>query len=93
MPDYRLILFIAGDAPRSRRARTNLRTLLRRVDYRGQLTLEEVDVLRDPARSLASGIVATPAAVLVGADGQQQRLYGDLAEEHHLTALLAPITE
>lgn len=90
-PPWRIILFLAGASPRSRRARVNLRTLLQQVDYAGGLDLEEVDALQDPARALAHGIVAIPAAVLIGPDGAEQIFYGDLGQESDQNRLLEPL--
>lgn len=87
MSDNRLILFVTGDAPRSRRARQNLRAALDRLDLQG-IAPEEVDVIREPQRALALGLFANPALVLVTADQRSQFLYGDLSDAERLDAFL-----
>ena len=54
-----LRLYVAGSAPNSTRAHTNLLALLERAgvtDYR----LEVVDCFREPQRALQDGVLVTP---------------------------------
>ena len=52
-------LYVAGDAPNSVAARTNLRRLLASHDPSSH-SLEIVDCLRDPMRALREGVLVTP---------------------------------
>jgi circadian clock protein KaiB len=52
-------LYVAGDAPNSVAARTNLRRLLASRDPSSH-SLEIVDCLRDPMRALREGVLVTP---------------------------------
>lgn len=83
-----LILFIAGDAPRSRRARTNLATALERAD-RSAVQLREVDVLHEPVAAIDHGIFATPALVRPHSSGTPIVLYGDLSDNDALNRFIA----
>lgn len=73
----RLTLFVAGDSPRSRRARANLgRALVAAGPAR------EVDLLATPQEAFRYGLFASPALVLTDAQGRPQSvLYGDLSDE------------
>ncbi|MFO7858514.1 MAG: circadian clock KaiB family protein [Ectothiorhodospiraceae bacterium] len=87
MSDEQLILFVTGEAPRSRRARANLAQALTAAggasaDYR------EIDLTREPQRMVEYGIFATPALALVGPDGLISVLYGDLSGEAALQQFL-----
>jgi circadian clock protein KaiB len=52
-------LYVAGDAPNSVAARTNLRRLLASHDPATH-SLEIVDCLREPTRALREGVLVTP---------------------------------
>jgi circadian clock protein KaiB len=82
-----LILFITGDAPRSRRARANLAEALQRHGQDPQ-DAHEIDLVQDPAQTFAYGIFATPALLRTGANGRQKVLYGDLSERRALERFL-----
>jgi circadian clock protein KaiB len=65
-PRRRLLLrlYVAGHAPNSAAALTNLQALLPTGETGGgPVELEVVDVLRDPARALAEGIMVSPTLV------------------------------
>ncbi|WP_462330849.1 circadian clock KaiB family protein [Thiohalocapsa halophila] len=83
-----LILLVTGDAPRSRRARQNLARALEQLDL-GDIATREVDLVADPAQTLAYGIFATPALLRPGPNGQADVLYGDLSEREMLERFLA----
>jgi circadian clock protein KaiB len=74
-----LRLYVAGRAPHSERA---LRSILGLCDRRapGRYSLDVVDVLREPRRALADGILVTPTLVRV-APGRARRIIGDLSDE------------
>ena len=81
-----LILFVTGDAPRSRRARSNLQDALETLATGTRS--EEIDLIENPEPSLRYGIFATPA-LLATADGEAHRvLYGDLSERDLLQQFL-----
>lgn len=85
-----LILAVAGDAPRSRRARDNLR---RALEAQGTNTEpREIDLLAEPELSLTYGIMVTPALIHVGG-GNNAVLYGDLSNETQLTRFLEGLLE
>lgn len=59
-----LRLYIAGSAPNSKRAHTNLLALLQRAgspDY----DLEIIDCIREPQRALQDGVLVTPTLLKV----------------------------
>jgi len=73
-----LRLFVAGNAPNSERAIANLRTICERhvpAPYR----TEVIDVIREPARAMAEGVLVTPTLIKV-APSPTRTLIGDLNE-------------
>ena len=84
----RLVLLVAADAPRSRRARGHLATALEAADL-GKVTVDEVDVLREPREALKLGVFATPALVWTNGASAQSVLYGDLSDDAALRRFLA----
>jgi len=88
--DYRLILFVTGEAPRSQRARANLDAALERLRAH-DTGCEEVDLIQSPQRALDTGIFATPALALIDARGNQQLLYGDLSDDTRVDRFLTPV--
>lgn len=85
--DPRLLLLVAGDSPRSRRARTALNEALAERGIDGTC-LETVDVLAAPESTLEHGVFATPALLLYQ-DGRLSTLYGDLSDRMRLAGFLA----
>lgn len=83
-----VILFIAGDAPRSRRARANLASALEAAGLQGCWP-REVDVLREPAAAIRYGMFATPALLRTGEDNAGTVLYGDLSNTAKLSGFIA----
>ena len=57
-----LRLYVAGDGPNSVTARANLRRLLASCDP-STYSLEVVDCLREPIRTLQEGVLVTPTLV------------------------------
>ncbi|MBK1696979.1 circadian clock KaiB family protein [Rhodovibrio salinarum] len=81
-----LTVFIAGDAPSSRQAMTNLTGVLDSLDIPPE-RLEVVDVLTNPAAALKAGALVTPS--LQVKRGQQVYWFlGDLTEQRDLLAFL-----
>ncbi len=78
-PLHRFKLYVAGDSPNSVRAKANLERLCR-ARFGHAYSIVVIDVLRDPLRALAAGIVATPS--VVRDDLEPARLVmGDLRDE------------
>lgn len=90
MSDYRLILFLTGDAPRSKRARKNLSAALDRVGG-PDVTTDEIDVIQHPEAALSHGVFATPALALVTPNNDRQFLYGDLSDQSRLDTFLGTL--
>jgi circadian clock protein KaiB len=59
---FRFRLYVAGDAPNSGQAISNLNALCR-AHLPGQYEIEVVDVFREPKRALSDGIFMTPTLV------------------------------
>lgn len=59
---YKFRLFVADSAPNSSRAIENL-TRFCNTYLEGQHEIEVIDVLKDPRRGLAEGIIMTPTLV------------------------------
>jgi len=80
-----LLLFVAGNAPRSRRARSHLEEALaqRRLD---NVHVEIVDALQEPSRALQHRIFATPT--LMVDPPADAILYGDLSDREALDRFL-----
>ncbi|PZA00522.1 hypothetical protein A6K26_003760 [Gammaproteobacteria bacterium 2W06] len=85
-----LILFVTGDAPRSRRARANLASMLERLG-RSDLSPQEIDLLDQPQAGLSYAVFATPSLLKrePGRDGAL--LYGDLSDSDRLERFLADL--
>lgn len=70
-------LFVAGDAPNSARALSNLRSLCElRVPNR--YTIVVIDVFEDPGRALAENILLTPTVLRIS-PGPERRIVGTLS--------------
>jgi len=86
----RLLLFVTGDAPRSRRAREHLSRALREGGA-GLPAPQEVDLLHQPEQTAAYGIFATPALLWAPAAGPASVLYGDLSDAAALERFLGDL--
>jgi len=87
-PVPRLILFVTGNAPRSRRARSNLARALEKLGF-DTLAPMELDLLAQPENAISYSVFATPALLRTDdADGEMSVLYGDLSNESRLLAFL-----
>ena len=60
--DYKFRLYVAGDGPHSTQAIANLRAICGE-HLPERHTIEIVDVLREPQRALADGVMMTPMLV------------------------------
>jgi circadian clock protein KaiB len=77
----RLRLYVAGEAPNSQQARSNLQALLETVG--GEYELEVIDCLVDPLRTLTDGIVVTPTLLKVEPE-PKRTVIGNLADADYL---------
>ena len=82
---FKFRLYVAGDAPNSVRAITNL-TAFCRAHLPDRHEIEIVDVFREPKRALAESIFMTPTVILL-APPPMRRIVGTLS--HSLSLLLA----
>jgi hypothetical protein len=81
-----LTVFIAGDAPSSRQAMTNLTGVLDSLAIPPE-RLRVVDVLSDPAAALEAGALVTPSLRIKRGDHARWFL-GDLTDQRDLLAFL-----
>ena len=79
-------LFVAGDAPNSAQALSNLTALCDRF-LPGRYEIEVVDVYRDAARALAEGIFMTPTLVRL-CPGAVLKVVGSLSNSETVVAAL-----
>jgi len=87
-----LILFVTGDAPRSRRARANLDRMLRSMG-REDLQPHEIDLLQQPQQGLTYSVFATPSLLKTDRQGGGSLLYGDLSDSERLERFLVDLPE
>jgi circadian clock protein KaiB len=74
-----LRLYVAGRAPNSVRAIANIMAICDPRHGSIQYALEIVDVLKEPRRALADGVVVTPTLIRVS-PLPVQRIVGDLSD-------------
>jgi circadian clock protein KaiB len=82
----KLRLYIAGNAPNSVRALENLRAYCADKLFDGH-ELEIVDLLKEPSRALADGIIVTPTLLKLS-PLPAQRVIGNLSDVSKLTLSL-----
>lgn len=82
-----LRLYVAGNAPNSLRAMSNLRALCEE-HFAGAYTLELVDMLDFPLRALEDGVLVTPTLLKL-VPGPVRRVVGDLGDSKQLLIILA----
>ncbi len=82
----RLRLYVAGRAPNSVQAATNIRALCEQHFPLGY-DLEIVDLLDDPATALADGIVVTPTLVKLH-PRPREKVIGNLSDASKVLLLL-----
>jgi circadian clock protein KaiB len=83
----RLRLYVAGQAPNSVRAIDNA-TALCQAHFASTYELEIVDVLDDPSRALADGILVTPTLVKLS-PLPVRRVIGNLSDTQQVLVALA----
>ena len=81
-----LRLYVAGSAPNSVRAIANA-TAICDEHFAAQHTLEIVDLLVEPERALADGIIVTPTLLKVS-PSPVQRLVGNLSDTQQVVRTL-----
>ena len=81
-PRWSLTLYVSGASPRSAQALETVRRLCDE-ELPGQVELEVVDVIDDPALAARDRIVAVPTLVR-RLPGPPRQLVGDLADVHRL---------
>ena len=82
-----LRLYIAGNAPNSLRAISNLKTICDE-HFASRFALEIVDLLTHPQRALADGIIVTPTLVKLS-PLPVQRVIGTLNDTNQVVMALA----
>jgi len=86
-PGLRLRLYIAGNAPNSLRAITNLKAICDE-HFPMECVLEIVDLLVHPARALADGIIVTPTLLKLF-PLPVQKVIGTLSDTNQVCLALA----
>lgn len=71
-------LFVAGQSPNSMRALRTIQSICQQ-HLAGKHQLEIIDVLEQPARALAEGVLVTPT-LLKRSPGPARRFIGDLSQ-------------
>ena len=82
----RLRLYVAGDAPNSSLARTNLTTMLGQASA-DTYELEVVDCLSEPMRALNDGVIVTPTLKKISPE-PEQTIVGALTDPARVRAAL-----
>lgn len=77
-PKYHLRLFVAGESANSIKALSNIRAICAEISGL-DFELEVIDVLADPARALAEGVLITPALLRV-APNPIRKVFGNLSD-------------
>jgi len=86
-----LVLFVAGDSPRSQRARLNLDGYLKQADI--DVSTNEIDVIEKPAKALEYGIFATPALMYTDVPDRREIIYGDLSDTRTLQNFMSMLNK
>ena len=87
-----LMLFVTGNAPRSRRARKNLASALASLELDSVKPME-IDLLSSPDKTVTYSVFATPALLCTDDSGQVRVLYGDLSDEVKLRDFLRDLVD
>jgi circadian clock protein KaiB len=82
----RLRLYVAGSAPNSLAAITNLKSICDQ-HFADRFELEVVDLLEHPLRALADGIIVTPTLLRL-APPPVQRVIGNLSDTNQVVVTL-----
>jgi circadian clock protein KaiB len=76
---FKFRLYVAGDAQNSAQAIANL-TALCRAHLPDRHEIEIVDVIREPKRALADGILMTPTLVKLAPSPAPKKIVGTLSQ-------------
>ena len=82
----RLRLYVAGDSPNSIVAKANVENAIAHL-AREDVVLDVIDVLTNPERGLADGVLVTPTLVKVS-PAPERRIVGNLRDRSVLLAVL-----
>jgi len=85
-PRYRFRLFIAGDGPKSQRARETLNHICK-THLKGNYTLEVIDVLEDYKAALDNNILLAPT-LIIESHQLQSRIIGSLDDAQKVLEIL-----
>jgi len=85
------VLFVANDAPASRRARETITQAIKAAALDERL-LEVVDVHRAPRRALQAGCMATPSLLLMDPQRGDRWYVGDLSTVYELVPVLEALS-
>lgn len=83
---FKFRLYVAGDAPNSTQALTNLGVFCQTY-LLDQHEIEVVDAFRDPKRALLDNILMTPTLIKLG-PAPVRRVVGTLSQTQHLLQAL-----
>ncbi len=75
---YKFRLYVAGDAPNSTQAIANLRALCR-AHLSKRHEIEIVNVIRDPQRAIADGVLLTPLLIKLS-PAPMRKIIGNLSQ-------------
>jgi|SRR5215471_2270910 len=87
-PQYRMVLFVAGDEKNSRAARSNVRALCEH-HLNAKSEVEVVDVLKDYRRALDNRVLITPT-LLVLQPPPPVRIVGTLEDTDRVLSAICP---
>lgn len=83
---FRLRLYVAGNTQNSSQARANLSALCT-AHLAGRHDIEIVDVLQEPSRALADGVLMTPMLIKV-APAPARKIVGTLSQTRTVMEVL-----
>jgi hypothetical protein len=94
MREAAVALFIAGGAPRSAAALRNLKAAIAATGRpESSFRVELIDVLREPARALEAGLLATPSLALTAANGRRRWFIGNFDRPELLAGWLDDVLD
>jgi circadian clock protein KaiB len=83
---YKFRLYVADDTQNSARAKANLETFCAHHLF-GRFEIELIDILNEPRRALADGVLMTPSLVKFSPE-PVQKIVGALSDERFLVQIL-----
>ncbi|HXG55775.1 MAG TPA: circadian clock KaiB family protein [Vicinamibacterales bacterium] len=86
LPSLILRLYVAGNAPNSLRATSNIKAICAE-HFAEAHTLEVIDMFVHPQRAIADGIIVTPTLLKLS-PLPVQRIIGDLSNTAHMLVTL-----